>query len=219
MTNFDISRYDVKSIASSNLPVGGMTNKSNKSSSDSLSDNKSADGSHRSTDLDHSPATSVSFPSHQPSSTATLSFGTSEFWSGLGYHNTTSLNNCAKAIPLFQNSHHHPNGTATLQCTTPAQFNLDLPATHSSIDGYFGTGGYYQIGDNINGATATASSTTSEGGVPLVTRIGLNSNGTGTSSPYDGATSYGNWISPSLHSFQPAKPNLSVFQTPIFGME
>lgn len=38
VTNFDISRYDVKSIITSNLPVGGMSNKSRLGSNQSTSD-------------------------------------------------------------------------------------------------------------------------------------------------------------------------------------
>ncbi|XP_071911326.1 AP2-like ethylene-responsive transcription factor AIL5 [Coffea arabica] len=237
VTNFDISRYDVKSIASSNLPVGGISNNksnnNNKTSSDSLSDNKSGDGSNRSDDRDHSSATSVSFVS-QPSTSA-LGFGlpikqnspsTSDFWSSLGYHNNnvTAKIPTPTAIPLFQNPS-TPNGT-TLQCTTPS-FNVDYP-TNNNNNGYFSGGGYFQQqhqqsnvlgggggGGNGNG-TGTNSSSPSEQ-VPFVTRIALGSSN-GTGSTYD-AANFGNWISPTLHSFQPAKPNLSVFQTPIFGME
>ncbi|KAL3532797.1 hypothetical protein ACH5RR_006318 [Cinchona calisaya] len=237
VTNFDISRYDVKSIANSNLPVGGMSNNksSNKTMSDSLSDNKSADGSNRSDDRDHSSATSIVSFSPQPSS-STLSFGlpikqdssASDFWSSLGYHNSCALNNNTPknppptAIPFFQNP--TPNG-ATLQCTTPA-FNMDFPTTNNNNCFFNGGGSYFlhHQQSNIDGGhdnSTTTSSTPSAAEVPLVTRIALGSNGTTTttsSSTYD-ATSFGNWISPSLHSFQPAKPNLSVFQTPIFGME
>lgn len=219
MTNFDISRYDVKSIANSNLPVGGMSNKSNnKTSSDSLSDNKSADGSNRTDDRDHSSATSVSFAS-QPS-TSTLSFAlpmkqdssTSDFWSTLSYHNTCALNNNnAKnpptAIPLFQNS--TPNGT-TLQCTAPA-FNVDFPTTNNN--GFFNGGGYFlqHHQSNLAGNVIATTSSSPSAEVPHVTRIAIGSNGTSTC---DG-TNFGNWISPSLHSFQPAKPSF----IPIFGME
>lgn len=231
VTNFDISRYDVKSIASSNLPVGGVSNNksNNKTSSDSLSDNKSADGSNRSDDRDHSSATSVSF-APQPS-TSTLSFGlpikqnspsTSDFWSSLGYHNNNNVT--AKipiptAIPLFHNPS-APNGT-TLQCTTPS-FNVDYTTTNNNA--YFNGDGYFQQqhqqsnaggGGGGNGTTTNSSSPSEE--APFVTRIALGSSN-GTGSTYD-ATNFGNWISPTLHSFQPAKPNLSVFQTPIFGME
>ncbi|CDP02984.1 unnamed protein product [Coffea canephora] len=205
VTNFDISRYDVKSIASSNLPVGGISNNksnnNNKTSSDSLSDNKSADGSNRSDDRDHSSATSVSFVS-QPSTSA-LGFGlpikqntpsTSDFWSSLGYHNNnvTAKIPTPTAIPLFQN---------------PMYFQQQHQHQQSNVLG----GG----GGNGNG-TGTNSSSPSEQ-VPFVTRIALSSSN-GTGSTYD-AANFGNWISPTLHSFQPAKPNLSVFQTPIFGME
>ncbi|GLT53222.1 hypothetical protein SLA2020_265080 [Shorea laevis] len=71
VTNFDMSRYDVKSIANSNLPIGGMSGKS-KNSSESASDSKSVDGGSRSDDRDLSSASSITFAS-QPS-TSSLSF-------------------------------------------------------------------------------------------------------------------------------------------------
>lgn len=62
--------------------------------------------------------------------------------------------------------------------------------------------------------------------IPYATPIAIN----GSSVNYEGPSSIGNWVGaagggvvPSLqhHSFQPAKAanNLSMFQTPIFGME
>ncbi|KAF5749417.1 hypothetical protein HS088_TW04G01386 [Tripterygium wilfordii] len=57
VTNFDMSRYDVKSIASSNLPVGGMTN--NSSSDDSVP----ADGHIKSKNISDGPdLSSASLP-------------------------------------------------------------------------------------------------------------------------------------------------------------
>ncbi|KAI3990556.1 hypothetical protein MKX01_022856 [Papaver californicum] len=50
VTNFDMSRYDVKSIANSNLPIGGITGSSSKTTkatnSESISDDRSNEGGH-----------------------------------------------------------------------------------------------------------------------------------------------------------------------------
>lgn len=48
VTNFDMSCYDVQSIMSSNLPIGGVTNKSKTSESSSSSyDNKKIQAKHK----------------------------------------------------------------------------------------------------------------------------------------------------------------------------
>lgn len=103
MTNFEISRYDVKSIANSNLPIGGISTKP-KNCSELASDSKSIDGNQLADDRDLSnSASSVTFTS-QPTS-STLHFGipikpdpSTDYWSNIfGFQNpspsTTSLNN------------------------------------------------------------------------------------------------------------------------------
>ncbi|KAA8522760.1 hypothetical protein F0562_009078 [Nyssa sinensis] len=206
VTNFDMSRYDIKSIANSNLPVGGITGKS-KTSSDSVSDNKSLDGG-RSDDRDLSSVSSVTFAS-QPA-TSTLSFALpikqdpTEYWSILGYQNS-SLNNAKN--PSATTSTLFPASTNVIpfQGTTP--FSMDISTTSrvsetNNNNGFF-NGGYLQQQNN-----STSSS------IPFAMPITLNS-----ANNYEGSD-LGNWINaPSLHSFQSAKPNLSVLQTPIFGME
>lgn len=75
VTNFDMSRYDVRSIASSSLPIGGAANKPKTTSEDNK--NKELSSLH-------------AFP------TATISFGlptklqdqSSNLWAALGYQNS-----------------------------------------------------------------------------------------------------------------------------------
>ncbi|KAF8389360.1 hypothetical protein HHK36_026054 [Tetracentron sinense] len=195
VTNFDMSRYDVKSIANSNLPVGGITGKS-KAASESFSENKSTDGS-RSDELDFSSSSTVTFAS-QPSSSS-LNFAIpikpdqSDYWSVLGYQNPSlNIAKIPNATTLFQTS---ANGSA-LQ--NPSNFNMDFSATsavNETSNGFF-NGGYVE--------QQSAS-------IPFATPIVVTNS-------YDGS-GYGSWVAPSLHAFQTAKPSLSAFQTPIFGIE
>ncbi|KAH7544667.1 hypothetical protein FEM48_Zijuj01G0010100 [Ziziphus jujuba var. spinosa] len=124
VTNFDMSRYDVKSIASSNLPIGGMSGKS-KNSSESISDSKSIDGSRSVTDDRDglSSASSVTFAT-QPTS-STLSFAIpikqdpSDYWSNIfGFHNSAK-SNPSIAPTLFHNVN-------TSSSSVP--FNMDFSA-------------------------------------------------------------------------------------------
>ncbi|KAA8535600.1 hypothetical protein F0562_030603 [Nyssa sinensis] len=211
VTNFDMSRYDIKSIVNSNLPVGGITGKS-KTSSDSNCDNKSQFDGGRFDDSDPSSASSVNFAS-QPAATSSLSFAlpikqdpSSDYWSILGYHNS-SLNNAknpnATTTTLFQASN---NGPTHLQGTMP--FSMDFSTT-SRVNEANNNNGFFN-GDYLQ--QQSYSTTSSSNSIPFATPITLNS----TNSTYEGS-SFGNWIAP--YSFQSAKPNLSVFQTPIYGME
>lgn len=204
MTNFDMSRYDVKSIANSNLPIGGGKSKT---SSESASDTKSVDGS-RSDDRDLSSASSISFAS-QPSTTSSLSFAIpikqdpSEYWSILGYQNG-SFNNTKNpsstvAQHLVQSS---INGSAFQSTTSP--FNMDFSTTSSSANescnGFFNEG-YAQ--EPNNGTS-----------IPYPAPVAVSSNNS-----YESSSGFGSsWIGPALHTFQThTKP--SLFQTPIFGIE
>jgi len=193
-----MSRYDVKSIANSSLPIGGLSNKNNKNSTDSVSETKINEPI-QSEEIDHPSSTS---------SATTLSFAlpikqdpSTDYWSNiLGFHNNPSA-------------------------VTTTQFNMDFSAhAPSNTNGdnhnaafFSGSGMFVQqqntnVGSSGSNSSSSSSSTSS---IPYATPIfSLNSN----SSNYENGTSYGNgnnWIG---HTFQThAKP--SLFQTPIFGME
>lgn len=227
VTNFDMNRYDVKSIANSNLPIGGISGGKSKNSSESASDSRSIEGS-RSDDRDLSSASSVTFAS-QPA-TSTLSFAIpikqdpSDYWTSiLGYQNTSAKNTSSGIVApstLYQSS------TSSPPFQSPTAFSMDFNANSSVNDnsnnnnnnGLLFNGGYIQQQQSVgNGIISTSSSSTSN--IPFATPIAAlhGNNGSGS---YDGNSSYGSsWIAQSLHSYQSAKPNLSVFQTPIFGME
>ncbi|KAF5182421.1 Ap2-like ethylene-responsive transcription factor ail5 [Thalictrum thalictroides] len=206
VTNFDMSRYDVKSIASSSLPIGGITNKP-KASSESLSDNKSRDGT-RSIE-DHRDVTSLSFGSPPSSSTTTtLSFGipvkqdATDYWSLLGYQNPMSQNNPNKnnSTTSFQSC--LTNGSAG--STFHSNQNMDYSTNSDHIN---------QTREVLNGGGYVQPQQSTS--IPFVTPISVSS----SNSSYDNSTSYGSWVTPSIHAFQTGKPNISVYQTPIYGME
>ncbi|KAK4415312.1 AP2-like ethylene-responsive transcription factor AIL5 [Sesamum alatum] len=160
VTNFDMSRYDVRSIASSNLPIGGATNKSKTSPE---SDNRSIDGlnSDDNNNKDLSSATSsVPFPSQN--SGATISFAlpmkqdqSSSLWAALGYQSPAKNPNASGGSAVFQES----NGT------TP-QFGMEFQGSNNEgliFNG--GSNGYYGV--------ASSSRVVSEDGGEWVAPVGL----------------------------------------------
>ncbi|XVF47692.1 hypothetical protein PTKIN_Ptkin03bG0131200 [Pterospermum kingtungense] len=213
VTNFDMSRYDLKSIANSNLPIGGLSNKS-KNCSDAASDSKSTDD-----DRDHSSASSAVTFAAQPATSSTLSFAIpikqdpSDYWSNIfGYNNSTASFSSAKNPSVAPANLFHQSSNNGSGFQSPSGFSTNLvgnSAVNESINrGLFNGGGYVQQQQQQSGVSASASSL-----APIV----LNNSGNNN---YEGSSGYGSWnISQSLHSYQTAKPSLSVFQTPIFGME
>ncbi|KAF3452781.1 hypothetical protein FNV43_RR03214 [Rhamnella rubrinervis] len=228
VTNFDMGRYDVKSIANSNLPIGGMSGKS-KNSSESFSDRKSVEGSRSADDRDLSSASSVSFAS-KPTSASTLSFAIpikqdpSDYWSNIfGFHNqnpcsslSTGGKNPSSLAPTLFHSSTNGSSSAVFQSSSSVPFNMDFSASPNSAsesnNGYFNSSiGYAQQQQQSSGTSGSGSGSSST--VAFSTQIALNSNNS-----YESSSGYGSWIGPTLHTFQThAKPNL--FQTPIFGME
>ncbi|KAF1887647.1 hypothetical protein Lal_00040701 [Lupinus albus] len=205
VTNFDMSRYDVKNIANSTLPIGGLSSK-NKNSSDSVSDQSKS----HSDEKDPSNSTSsVSFASqqHQLQSNSTLSFAIpikqdpSDYWSILGYHNnTTSVTTT-------------PTSFASSNNATPFHMDFSVaPSNDTNNAASFlndSSGSIFVQNQKQCGGSNNSSS------IPLAAPVfSLNSN-----SGYENSSAgYGNWIGPTLHTFQThAKP--SLFHTPIFGME
>ncbi|XP_059286468.1 AP2-like ethylene-responsive transcription factor AIL5 [Lycium ferocissimum] len=215
VTNFDISRYDVKSIASSNLPVGGMNNKSKTSSESASESSKNVEGN-RADDRDRDISSAPNFPSQTPTM-VDLGFGlpnkqgASDFWSILGY--TNDQNNTCKNATFFQGS----TGGTTMHAQGTTLFRMEPPASNASLNEVnnsnvmFNEEGYYQ--QLQSGVSSTMTSVN-----PSEISMAINSN-IATTTPLDGS-SFGNWVPPSLHSFQSTtKNNLAPFQTPIFGIE
>ncbi|KDP36390.1 hypothetical protein JCGZ_08659 [Jatropha curcas] len=227
-----MSRYDVKSIANSNLPIGGISGKS-KNSSDSTSESKSMDGCKSSADdRDHlSSASSVTFVS--PTANSPLGFtmpvkqDPSDFWSNiLGCRNTsitTSVsNNTKNETGNNVTFHSFSNPLSQVQPSIDVDFNVGSSVNCGNNNGILlnGGGGYYggvglSGGGGGGGSGGSNVSSTSSNLIPFAAPVALNS----SSSNYEGSSNYGGWIAQSIHSLQSAKPNVSIFQTPIFGME
>ncbi|XP_057787122.1 AP2-like ethylene-responsive transcription factor AIL5 isoform X2 [Salvia miltiorrhiza] len=111
VTNFDMSRYDVRSIASSNLPIGGANNKP-KTTSESIPENKSAEVL---PSEDKNTAASLPFPAQNTA--ATISFAlpikqdhSSNLWAALGYQNSADIKNPNHGAAVFQGNGTTPFG-------------------------------------------------------------------------------------------------------------
>ncbi|XP_076916182.1 AP2-like ethylene-responsive transcription factor AIL5 [Bidens hawaiensis] len=174
VTNFDMSRYDVNSIANKNLPIGGLSNKSKTSM-----DQTAADTIQRSANQD------LATTSEQPAHSNILSFAlpvkqdpSPDYWNSvLGYNNQSSY-----------------------QATNTTPYIMEYPSCTTNNGYPYSSVGFIQQ-ENNDGSTTES---TIQVGTPAV---GLN------------GSSYDNWGEQSFHSNQPVKQNLSVVQTPIFGME
>ncbi|XVE79985.1 hypothetical protein DITRI_Ditri14bG0102000 [Diplodiscus trichospermus] len=212
VTNFDMSRYDVKSIANNNLPIGGLGNKS-KNCSDSASGGKSTDDD---VDRDQSSASSTMTSASQPVPSSTLGFAIpikqdpSDYWSNIfGYNKTATSLSSAKNPSVAPTNLFHQSSDNRPAFQSPSGFSMDIggdSAVKESNDGLF------KGGSNIQQQQQSGISTSS---LPFAAPIVLNN---GRNNSYDeGSSGYGRWnITQSLHSYQAAKPSL---QTPIFGKE
>lgn len=240
VTNFDMSRYDVKSIANSSLPIGGLSGKNKNLTDSPPSDHhttKSPDLAARTsaeTDRDLSSGnSSVTFTSQPPLPSSTnnnsLTFAipikhdtTSDhhYWSSVlaGYNKNPTL--------IQQSS--STNGSVT----SVLPFNVDLSSTNSvggnhnnNNNGIFNGGSMFvhhqqQNNNNNNNGSGGNGSSSSSGSsslmIPLGTPIAVNSNPS-----YETSSGYGNWsiIGHTLHPFQTHATKPTLFQTPIFGME
>ncbi|KAI4377681.1 hypothetical protein MLD38_015268 [Melastoma candidum] len=190
VTNFDMSRYDVKSIMSSNLPIGGMSGKSRTSPESTNCDNgRSMGGSgNRLDDRDGlSSATSLSFATHHQHNQRP--------------HNPSSSTQLCFAIPIKADpsdswlagyNHQNPGGGpfphssvyGTQQLHHPNSFDYqgDAYVQQQQCDG---------VGVSLPYATVTTNA---------------DSNG----------SSRGSWMMMGPSS---PPQNIHTFQTPLYGME
>lgn len=175
VTNFDMSRYDVNTIANKNLPIGGMCSKSKTSTDQSPLDTNqrsiSQDLASNSEQPPHSNILSFTLPMKQDPST--------DYWSS-----------SSNSVLGYGQSY---------QGTTPYHV-MEYPSSTTN-NGYYNSEGLIQQENHTIALCSESSS------IPMDAPIGLN------------GSSYEKWVEQSFHSNQPVKQNLSVFQTPIFGME
>ena len=193
VTNFDISRYDVKSIMSSNLPVGGMSNKSRSASDHSVSDEvKVLEGVKP--DLGHELPLCLPLITSPHQAT----------------HSGLNFSLAGKPDPLTQNYLWPALGPP--ENTGPIGFGfgggasgvgeyMDHPIAADGSGSGSGGGGNNGVNEGYNGY---------DGGVGGSSSSTTSGNNT---------SSWNNIVTPSLHTLQSPKPSLSVVQTPIFGIE
>ncbi|KFK27286.1 hypothetical protein AALP_AA8G362800 [Arabis alpina] len=200
VTNFDISRYDVKSIATCNLPVGGLMPK-------------------------QSPATAAADKAIDPSPSDPLPLTTSS----LTFNVATPVHDQGRTffhtgIPIKPDpADHYWSNVFGFQANPKAEirpmatFGSDLhnPSPGFAImpvmqDGENNFGGGFVGSEGYTNHSAASSAVTA---IPLssTTTIGNGNEG------YVGNI---NWINNNIsNSYQNPKANLSVMQTPVFGLE
>uniref|UniRef100_A0A7N0TGM0 AP2/ERF domain-containing protein n=1 Tax=Kalanchoe fedtschenkoi TaxID=63787 RepID=A0A7N0TGM0_KALFE len=211
VTNFDMSRYDVKSIASSNLPIGGIGNKP-RTSSESISEGRS-DNDH---DISECSVSFVPLDQQPQPIYSNLNFAlpvkadpTSNYWPALlGYGN----NQITLATPS-------PNSNNNL-------INNYFHSNNSAAAGphYSNNMNIYYAADGLSLAGSEPGSVETRSVIPYATPISMTmTNSSGVVGTHENVSSSGNgisnWVAPNPHQYQTGKPSLSVFQTPIFGIE
>lgn len=224
-----MSRYDVNSIATSNLPVGGTTTKSkSKASSSNPSGSRKNASRTQSNQLEHCDLSM---------SSSSITFGlqpvkqdSSDYWPMIAYNQQSYDSTVTEG--LYQQS-----------TTFSMEYSSTMMNENMNTDvGYFNAGGGGSCINSLQqssvdgGASSSISFATPmdlnmnnlqqqssvDGGasssISFATPVDLNSNINSNTTYYGGMSSgnLGNWNV----SFQSARAsNFSVYQSPIFGME
>ncbi|CAH2069638.1 unnamed protein product [Thlaspi arvense] len=201
VTNFDISRYDVKSIATCNLPVGGLMPKPSPATT----------APDRTVELSPSDPPSLTTPS------LTFNVATPVHDHGGTFFHT--------GIPIKQDPAEHywsnvfgfqPNPKAEIRPIATFGSDLHNPSPGFAImpvmqDGENSFGGGFVESEEYNSHSGASSPVSA---IPLspTTTVGNGNEG------YGGNV---NWINNTniANTYQTAKSNLSVLQTPVFGLE
>ncbi|KAK1322652.1 AP2-like ethylene-responsive transcription factor AIL5 [Acorus calamus] len=187
VTNFDMSRYDVQSIANSNLPIGGATTTTSSKS--------------RAIAAAHSDSSSSS-DTPRPMTINDQDFSAASFAVPIKHD---QFQDYWSSVMAYQN---HNNG---FHGFTTTSLNMDF-ATATVTQNSTQSGGNVFMSD---GGIIQHQQQQQNSSIPFAMPITI---GNSSSSSYESPV-FGSWVSPTIHSFQSSKQNLSVFQTPIFGME
>ncbi|KAM6552729.1 hypothetical protein CsatB_013491 [Cannabis sativa] len=227
VTNFDMSRYDVKSIANSNLPVGGMSNntKLSKTSPERAIDNLSSPASSSLVAFSSSATNnnnnttpqqqqqqqissnlSFTLPIKQDLTTTTTS--STDYWSNIfGFQNPnpSSTTSTTPSLLLGHNSHN-------LSATTT---NATTTTTTTSNGGYYGNF-IESISNNNNNNNNNTNLGYGSGLSSWISNSNHNINGgsSNSSNVHNHLHHHHHHHHEVVHAKQP-----SLFQTPIFGME
>ncbi|NP_001290493.1 AP2-like ethylene-responsive transcription factor AIL5 [Elaeis guineensis] len=193
VTNFDISRYDVKSIANSNLPIGGMTGRPSKATESSPSSSSDAMTVEAKQLLDgRDPSASLGF--------AALPIKhDQDFWSLF-------------ALQQQQQQQQQQSNQASGFGLFSSGVTMDFSTASNGVISQ-GCGGSLVWNGGVVGQQQEQSQNNSCSSIPYATPIAFGGN-------YEGSSYVGSWVTPPPSYYhEPAKPNVAVFQTPIFGME
>ncbi|XP_021723415.1 AP2-like ethylene-responsive transcription factor AIL5 [Chenopodium quinoa] len=182
VTNFDISRYDVKSIISSNLPVGGLSNKSK------------------------------SLPDHEEIKTLEGIKPELPLIPALPHHQlSTTYNHNFIGIPLKPDS-------------LSQNYNWPALGQVENNEGALGYTNYGYVQQQTNGNDGVSPATNGYDGYEGISNISNNNddnNGDVSGSNIISNNNNNSWniVAPNMHTMQNPKQNVSVMQTPIFGIE
>ncbi|CAN6448173.1 unnamed protein product [Victoria cruziana] len=194
VTNFDMSRYDVKSIANSNLPIGGISNRNCKSS-DSSSD-KSVEGKPMD---DHESQASIPFA---------VSVKPENEWAYSSYHNTPQ----GPTAPSFL-SPSQIEASAAMNFPSSSGFQ-------QNNNGYLTNTMLMQNPSSSADSTMTPTADPlAAAAARNLYHMYQQPPGFMRTSGYENSAGYTNWVAPPVQSFQDSRSNLGVLQTPIFSIE
>ncbi|XP_062078675.1 AP2-like ethylene-responsive transcription factor AIL5 [Humulus lupulus] len=244
VTNFDMSRYDVKNIANSNLPVGGiMSNTKSKISPDRAADDSAAAASSSSSSVvtfatatattpQLSSTLSFAIPIKQDpsvSSNTTTSSSSSDhsYWSNIfGFQNPSPTNNTTTTAPATPN--------ASLQLPSLFQNKPSSSVLNNNPFNNMDSGTNQGFSATTTNATTTTTATASSHesnnggfyGYEQSSNNNANNLGYGLMSSWISNSNHNINGPSSLHTFHHLHHHEAVhakqpslFQTPIFGME
>lgn len=212
VTNFDMSRYDVKTIASSTLPIGGLSTKSkNTSSSETQSSLSSLNAfefisqpSSQASNINNNLSFAIPMNMIIKPDPAANSSSSDNYWSNNNVFGSNLNNpsiNCntinALALQSYNNNNGNNNNIAFVDGGSVVVQHQNVHHQQQQNGG---------SGSNSNG---------SGDAIPAIP-LGINSNGS-----YERVSGYGNWSlgASGVHEFQTHHSKSSLFQTPIFGIE
>ncbi|XP_019182087.1 PREDICTED: AP2-like ethylene-responsive transcription factor AIL5 [Ipomoea nil] len=166
VTNFDISRYDVKTIGNSNLPIGGVSNKPKTSSESDDRDQTSASSS-----VSFTPLPPPLPPPPAPAFALPIKNDSNDFWSMLGCHNNNNTKNpCPSPSVNFPGP---PSSTSIqaqgtyIQAQSTPLFGMEIPSSshiNQANNHNFTAMNFHQQHSNTGGSLSSSAAPTAGGG-------------------------------------------------------
>ncbi|KAH7688139.1 AP2-like factor ANT lineage protein [Dioscorea alata] len=203
VTNFDMSRYDIKSIINSNLPIGGMTGKGSKTSESSSSSSDALSIDVKQSVECHDASSSIGFAALPVKSSD------QDYWSFLAFQQQQqqqqqqNSSNAALGFGVFSNG-----------------VNMGFMSSHDQQNNMMGHGSGCYVWNNNGMVGEQQEQSSSCNSMPY------GSTATTSSSYYEGNNNYvGNWgavapnSSTAYYQYETGKTNMGLVQTPIYGIE